>query len=652
MAYIRFLTIILLVAWFLELPSAGAAQPDLMQSQIKHVVILMMENRSFDNMLAWLYENDEPDHFIPGYAERKYYGLAGLDLNQYTNVLKDPAGNVIYSCAPLKGVPSVSDCDLLNSPQFDPYEEFPHVTHQIFGSGTEANMLGFLQDFASKWDENDWIAQKKEICAVMETYTEREMPVLHTLAKQYGVSDYWFSSVPTQTNPNRAFLFCGTSEGEVVNAPLAANVFFSDTVFNRLYEHTPDTTWGIFWQGDQVPEVFPGPFSGTNVFAGLRRINKVENHIHKFDKFHELARKGELPEISFLEPLWTISVNFTPKSYEISELVSKTQEWVLGLQGNDLHPPGDVRTGENLLANVYTSLISNPEAWAHTLLIITFDEHGGLFDHMAPPAAIPPDGYCQNDFKFDRFGVRVPAIFISPLINKRTVIRPDDPKTPFDHTSIIAMILKWKNIKKDDWKLGERVNAAPTFENAITRTDPRQDSILVDPVRSLSKPDDANVIKLNERFYLKDVNGNYLTISRPSSKFFHLLSSDEKLALQFVTGSGEVTHGSFAIIQGEDAMLGKANILEPSIDQYTCSFEENNHSPDQWWTIKSVDHPYLGAPIHYGDKIYLENHFYLDLVDFVPCRLAHSKGLFRLDLIIQSILDDGAQDNYWTIEKA
>ena len=381
--------------------------PSLMQKQIKHIVILMMENRSFDNVLTWLYnEKEPPSHFIPTDAEPHFLGLYESTLNQYTNSLKNSNGQVVYSCAPIKGIPSVSSTKFLNSPKFDPNEPFPNVTTQIFGNegNSEPTMSGFLQDYASLWDEEDWLDQKETICAVMETYTDKEFPLLYGLARHYAISDLWFSSVPSQTNPNRAFSICGTSDGEIVNGFLGKSLFQSDTLWNRLTEKSPQTTWSIFWQSDMLPVLFPGPFNGTNSFASLNRIPNLQDHFQTIDYFHELARKGQLPDISLLEPQWTLSLNFSPKEEEVVNFIFKNQELIAGLQGNDLHPPGDIRTAENLLANIYTSLSSNKEAWSETLLIVTFDEHGGLFDHVPPPAAIPPDNKFQNGFKFDRYG--------------------------------------------------------------------------------------------------------------------------------------------------------------------------------------------------------------------------------------------------------
>ncbi len=616
----------------------------LMQSEIKHVVILMLENRSFDNVLGWLYDKDDQLKFIPANTDPVFLGLSEDTLDQYTNTLKNSAGEVVFTCPPIKGLPSVEGSKLINSPKFDPNEPFDSVTTQVFGidGSIEPTMNGFLQDFATLWDEKEWVKQKTDICAVMETYTAKELPVFYGLAKHYAVSDLWFSSVPTQTNPNRAFSMCGTSEGEIINGPLGKNDFQSDTIWNRFTEEASDATWMVYWQGDMIPGLYPGPYSGTNTFASMARIPDVDSHFLTIDKFHEHARKGQLPAVSFIEPQWTLSQNLSPDEKELDDLLCKYEDLVLGVQGNDLHPPGEVRTGENLLANIYTSLIANLAAWEHTLLIITFDEHGGLFDHVVPPAAIPPDDCCQHGFGFDRYGVRIATLFISPKIDKGVIIRSDDPSIPFDHTSTLATLLKWRGIDKSNWRLGKRVDAAPTFENVITRTESRTDYVLAEDTEILPEVDAHNVVTMGDTFYLKNKKGKYLT------RIKHLVQK-EKVPLQFIGGEGKITHGSFCLIKANDPSLGHKNLLETSLNRYNCIYAANTHSPGQWWTVKSVDHPYVGAEIQYGDRIYLENHIYLDVLQYVPGRLVQISNLFTTFLTTKPISDESSDDNYWFV---
>ena len=631
------------------------ADENLMQSEIKHLVILMMENRSFDNVLGWLYSNDDaPTYFIPEDADPKFRGLSQINLEDYTNELRDSQGNLVFSSPPIKGIPSVLDGELINSPTFNPHEDFDHVTSQVFNGTAQAEMKGFLQDYASLWDEKDWVEQKKEICGVMESYTENEMPLLNGLAKHYAVSDDYFSSVPTQTNPNRAFCFCGTSEGQVVNGTLGKSIFLSDTIWNRLSEESPETSWTIFWQADLVPFIFKGPLSGTHLFPAFFKIANLDEHFKRFNVFHELARKGQLPDISFLEPQWTLTLNLSPKDEEDLHGALQHQETLFGFQGNDLHPPGDVRSAEDLIANIYTSLTSNKSAWNKTLFVIVFDEHGGLFDHIKPPKSISPDQHNQNGFNFDRYGVRVPAIFISSRIKERTLIRSENSEIPFDHTSIIATILKWKNIDQSRWRLGARVQQAPTFESVITLKIPREDKVIsLFEKEELNRHEDEVAVCLSDKFYIKDEKGNYLFKSPKFYRHFaHVGPKEDRIAYQFAGGAGSLTVGSFVLIRCCDNSLKEKNLLQSALFSYDCIFGKNTSDPKQWWTVKCKDNFCVGSKIYYGDKVFLENHIYIDTIQYVPSRLMKTKGLLGTFLKTCPISDALAEDQYWILEKA
>lgn len=596
---------------------------NLMQDQIEHVVVLMLENRSFDNVLGWLYsDEDPPKAFIPNTADPHYLGLSDQSLDEYTNVLVDSSNNVVFSSPPIKGIPSVTATGYLNSPAYDPHETFDYVTEQIYGNN--GPMTGFLQNYASLWYEGQWQQDRALLTACLETYTQNEMPVLYNLARHYAVSDNWFCSVPTQTNPNRAFAACGTSEGQVVNGFLGKSQFSSDTIWNRL----PSDSWMIFWQADMLPVIYPGPYTGPNNFTSMESIPDLESHYQKIDGFHELARSGNLPAFSFIEP-------------QLTNLVDLSSALV-GTQGNDMHPPADIRTAENLIANIYTSLISNPEAWSKTLFVITFDEHGGLFDHVLPPAAVAPDSNNQNGFSFDRYGVRVPAIFISPLIEEGAVVRSNLAAVPFDHTSLISTILTWQKVDQADWNLGARALIAPTFDSCVQLTSPRDDAII--------NPDQATLpsgapLSFGDSFYLQDSDSEYIVKGTFFTSVARVGAEDDKMALTFAGGVGPVTHGSFVLIQPQGSSL----FMESSLLDTSCFYEENSHASGQWWTIKSVDRPYLGAPIMPGDRVYLENHIYLDLCQFVPARLCKGGGIFGDLVMTTSITNSKSDDLYWVI---
>lgn len=535
---------------------------------------------------------------------------------------------------------------LINSPLYDPHEPFDHVMQQIFGfeGKTIPSMLGFLQDYASLWDESDWIKDKQAICSVMESYSAGHLPVLQGLARHYAVSDLWFASVPTQTNPNRAFLTCGTSEGQIVNGFCGKSTFSADTIWNRLQEAASDTAWTIFWQTDMIPGLFRYPFSSPQTFSALGRIPNIEEHYQKIDSFHELARRGELPDFSFIEPQWTIC-----EATQLGE-IKKTynSERLIGFYGNDFHPPGDVRAGENLLANIYTSLISNKEAWEKTLLVVLFDEHGGIFDHVSPPPSLAPDDHFENGFAFDRYGVRVPALFISPRIKKGTVVRSDSPDLPFDHTSVIATTLKWKNIDPENWNMGKRVAAAPTFETVITETVPRNDPIIAEQQLAA---DEGQTLNMGDPIFLKDPQGNYLVMSG-LGHYATVSSTAKGTSLQFCPSGGKMTHGSFVLIKLNDPSLSADYLLDNSSMIGDCYYNENSHQPSQWWTLKSADHPYVGYEIQSGDRVYLECHLYREPTTSVPGRLATSFSfLLGQSVATKAITEQNIGDYYWIIEK-
>lgn len=662
-----FAGLMLLLSLATAAQSAQAEPPTntLMHDEIEHIVIVMLENRSFDNVLAWLYDqNNPPNKFIPDETVHEYLGLTEETLDMYTNELKNSSGKIVFSSPPIKGVPSVAGRPFFDSPRFDPHEGFPDVTKQIFGydGSNEPNMSGFLQNYATLWSERLWEKYATDIRSVMETYTKEELPTMYALGQKYAVSDLWFSSVPTQTNPNRAFTFCGTSDGETVNGVLGTDHFQSHTLWNRLWEQSPQTTWKIFWQSDMLPGAIHGPYSGTNIFAKMGDIPHLNDHFQTIDLFHALARNGNLPNVCFIEPQWTLCTNLYPTTFlekkpqyhhfAIEAGQSNNEDFLVGFHGNDMHPPGDIRSGEDFVANIYTSLTANADAWNKTLLIITFDEHGGLFDHVPPPTAVPPDSYNQHGFNFDRYGVRVPTLFISPRIEQGTVIRSDDPAAPFDHTSLIASVLKWKDVDKEKWDLGKRVQGAPTIENVVTLQNPRQDAVLKPDQLILPQSDDSDVVQMNTGFYLKDKAENYVIYSKNALDQYAVIGQAErKMALEFVGGSGKITHGSFVLIKANDPSLSTQNILENTQLGGSCRYRENTHTTGQWWTVKSVDNPYVGAEIRYGDRIYLESQVYMNPLQFVAARMTHKEGLTNFFLIAEEITSQNSQDNYWIIEK-
>ncbi|MEA3175168.1 MAG: phospholipase, partial [Gammaproteobacteria bacterium] len=295
--------------------------------------------------------------------------------------------------------------------------------------------------------------------AVMHYFTPDQVPVISTLAKAFGVSDYWHASAPCQTWPNRFFAHTGTSLGYVDNKAFPIP-FRAPSIFSRLEDRGKN--WRVYFH--DMPQSML-----------LRDVwSLAPSHYRFFYQFLADASQGVLPHYSFIEPGYFPDLfdNFMP---------------------NDEHPPHNVVHGEKLIADVYNAVRNSP-CWKSTLLIITYDEHGGCYDHVPPPPATPPDGIVANsgNFNFNAYGVRVPAVIISPYIPPGSKIRPpknaDGSVTPFDHTSIIKTLRELFDLGD---KLTARDEAAPSLLGALSLAapnndgPPRIDATLVQPSPTL-----------------------------------------------------------------------------------------------------------------------------------------------------------------------
>ncbi len=423
--------------------------------QIKNVVHLMLENRSLDNVLGWLYQSPThqppalPQYVTPG-TSPKYEGLT---LGKYENPAYTWRGGVEQY--PVVPVPAGLGSDADRVPCYDPYEEmkvdgsWKGVLNQLYGNQDaiqrlpvredKVGMQGFLQDYYASymlgWQGLD----------MLWTYTPAQLPVINGLARNFGVSDAWFCSVPTQTNPNRAYSLCGTSIGRENNLQLnAVEQYDRPTLFNYLAR--AGKSWGLYFtdtwmEGKSFTEyTFPQISQATG-----------NSDIGNISKFFERARNGTLPNFTYLEPTWSYG------------------KGALFKQGTDYHPPAHVNPAEHFLAQVYGAVRSSPQ-WGATLLVVTFDEHGGTYDHVAPPwGAINPDGKIgQDGFRFEQYGVRVPTLLISPFVRPSTVFRaPPASAHPLDHTSFIKTMLMWAGVDPGSVDLGKRMPKAPTFEDAL-----------------------------------------------------------------------------------------------------------------------------------------------------------------------------------------
>ena len=425
-------------------------------AQVEHLIVVMMENRSFDNLLGFLYAKQDniPPINIPAPlsgSQNSYDGLT--DANPASPFWNPSNPDFFTSGAPPVKVYATQGTTGPNPmlvPDHDPHEEFDHITYQILGphGWTGPRMMGFLVDYLTTDPGHPQYANQ-----LMECYSPDQVNVISQLARNYAVCDRWFCSTPNQTLPNRAFAHAGTSMGRVNNKP--EPLYDAPTIFEVL--QNTGHSWRVY---------------NDTILMSLARLQfprlwdpLLQIHFRGIGELEEDAAAGTLPEYSFVEP-----------SFQIKP--------------NDGHPPHDVGLGERFLLRIWRA-ISTGKNWNNTLLVITFDENGGCYDHVEPPSAKPPDSASnsgEEGFHFDRYGVRVPAVLVSPYIEAGTVFR-SVTDVPYDHTSILATLRDWLNIPQGRMLTSARVKDAPTFANVLTRSTPRSDlpAIALNPAASKSK---------------------------------------------------------------------------------------------------------------------------------------------------------------------
>jgi len=411
-------------------------------ASVNHVVVLMLENRSFDHMLGFLY----PGKVTP--SGQPFEGLTGTESNPGAN------GQPVTVFQIESSTPNA-----YLMPGADPGEGYMATNSQLYGSdaapasGTAATAQGFVNDYGYTlgWESTStgWSIVSGTVEGdIMGCYTPQTLPVLSALAAGYAVCDQWFCSVPTETLPNRAFACAATSQGHMDDK---THTFTSPTIFGLL--QAAGLGWAVYGYDEQ-------PLT-KSTFTQISTADA--SHFGLFTDFQAAAAAGTLPPYTFLEPSWSSS-------------------------GNSQHPNYDVALGEQLIHDVYEALRAGP-GWPQTLLVITYDEHGGCFDHVPPPwGAVPPDASTgEFSFGFDRFGPRVPTVLVSPLIEPGTVFRVPAGGTPLDHTSVLKTVeLRW-NLGA----LTARDAAAPDFGDVLTLTTPRTDDVLAGvtvPVSTVANP--------------------------------------------------------------------------------------------------------------------------------------------------------------------
>jgi phospholipase C len=337
--------------------------------RIDHIVVLLLENRSFDHMLGYL----KLEAGLP---------VEGLDAS-----MSNTHAGKTYKVHHLGNTKLTKEQD--------PGHGGGDVKEQVSNS-----MGGFVSSY-SKHNPKD-----PNPGTVMGYYNGTDLPVYDHLAREYAVCDKWFCSVPGATWPNRLYAVCGKAAGSKDNK---SQPIYSVPSFVRELDKAK-VSWK--WYAHEY-------VATLRLTDDKYRLSLSTNHFRYFDRrtailgksFLENAADGNLPSVAWIDP------NFVDFN-------------LLGPAGsNDDHPPSDVKAGQDLALKLYTALASSKK-WSKTLLVITYDEHGGFFDHVPPPAA------ADDSPSFRTYGPRVPALVVSPFIPRGLV-----SSEVYDHTSIIKTIL-------------------------------------------------------------------------------------------------------------------------------------------------------------------------------------------------------------------
>jgi phospholipase C len=639
---------------------------------VKHVVVLMLENRGFDHLMGWLYNANENPNIV-GADNAPFQGLS---------TIPDPQLQGMANPSPLGGTVQINKgARSPKTPAYNTGESFPHIFNQMWGGGFppaawkdattrndiitqlrqqgQPKMDGYVKDYY----EDVLHHCKKglgatELSEVMDIYLPCQMPVLSGLARYYAVSDQWFCSVPSQTNTNRAFSMTGASRGMVSNSfydpptdnwginnilkPNSEGVSNADALpvstrslfevleqssyswryyFQDWWPPYDVTLWKLKWQyaRTMIPFLANPQFDANFVkFAATDAQNRLFTDI----------RNGTLPAVSWIEPKWGGGPQWDTKFRAV---------------GNDYHPVSDTTTGEDFVMDLYNELTSSP-AWNDTLLVITFDENGGTYDHQYPPQATPtyldacplpqptdwkhmdPTTRTQYGFDFAQFGVRVPTLLISPRVPQATIFR-SNTNVPYDHTSLIATILTLAQVDKRAWELGARTDAAPTFEGLVQG--PVRNGI--DPSQGLRAPSDeapdpnAVAVQTNTPYVLEYIGNAWgVTASArcylgPSSMgkipvpsyYYPTLVTDVNQAVQFqLIGDGGV--GAPAPIQNmsivrlmttEASKMGLV-LLTVNNELPWVYYGSNGGADGAKWQIRILNSRNRGDQVRTSDRFY------------------------------------------------
>ncbi|HEY7488497.1 MAG TPA: alkaline phosphatase family protein [Streptosporangiaceae bacterium] len=442
-------------------------------ADIEHVIVLALENRSFDHMLGFL-RHPDPE------------GFAGPALEEHANPGWNGAPPSVRATDAAKRVLPV-----------DPDHSHSSVMEQLAveqaDGGPRPRNLGFVTSYERKARGLTLPKYGGLLGPIVNWFTGRHhpkpienrgplimlcqppdhVPVLSTLATEFAVCTRWFCSVPGETWPNRNYMHAATSDGET---DIDTRVYDDPTIFELLEKH--GRTWHIYHGG--VPQAW--------AFPRLWDTPKRHARWFPFSEFARHVEEDRLPNYSFIEPDHNIPLDGVPKSDSNSQHPGNSK---VGNDEYDDYPDDEVNDfvrGEALIARIYESLRGRPEVFERSVLLITYDEHGGFYDHVPPPVDAVPPGDRKSRlgallhvflrkrsraFDFTMLGPRVPAVVVSPYVAKGKI---DNER--HDHASIPATLRQL--FAPDAAPLTCRDRHAARFDTVLTLEKPRRDRELPD----------------------------------------------------------------------------------------------------------------------------------------------------------------------------
>jgi phospholipase C len=353
-------------------------------SLIKTIVVVMMENRSFDNLLGYL--------CLDPHNRKDVEGLGNTP--EWQDKVSSVYNGINYRPFLLTDPYDVIDAD-------PPHERDPIATQMGAAVNGTFPMNGFVTNYATAKGAKPLTAGS--LPPVMGYFAAEQAPVTDFFAQKFAICDHWFSALPAGTQPNRLMAMSGFSNIDV-NRDILPD---QDLVYDWL------TRNGVRWRvyHEDIPFFALMPRWIPDILRG--------EHFRPFaELYHDVQNEppSEFPQVIFIEPTFTDAPHIGPS-------------------GDD-HAPSAIKGGQEFLLEVYRSMARVPDVWSGTVMVVTYDEHGGFFDHVSPPAlqTDPPAGALYQR-GFETLGVRVPAFVISPLVNSKTVFNDR-----LDHTSILKLI--------------------------------------------------------------------------------------------------------------------------------------------------------------------------------------------------------------------